>query len=150
MSLWTVETAERLARAIHAGQTDKIGNPYIGHVERVARYTRVLGGNQDQRMAAWLHDAVEDSPLTLGDLVAMDCPVVPLVDAMTFRKGKETRRDYYERILSVPGAKLVKHADLLDNTDPERIASLEEEDQIRLTAKYQVAWEVLGLDKQEA
>lgn len=57
--------AEQIAAAAHDGQVDKAGQPYIAHPARVA--ARVAG---DERAvaAAWLHDVVEDTDVTLADL----------------------------------------------------------------------------------
>jgi len=51
--------ARALATEAHAGQMDKAGQPYIGHVGRVAARVR---GDADAEVVAWLHDMVEDCP----------------------------------------------------------------------------------------
>jgi hypothetical protein len=52
-----------LARRLHAGQADKGGQPYIEHVERVARILveRFPDATPEQVHAALLHDVLEDS-----------------------------------------------------------------------------------------
>ena len=63
----TMETNQLLAKAInlamqaHAGQTDKAGMPYIGHVMRVMQAGRTI----DEKIVGALHDIVEDTPWTL-------------------------------------------------------------------------------------
>ena len=58
-----METNPLLAKAInlamqaHAGQTDKAGMPYIGHVMRVMQAGRTI----DEKIAGVLHDIVEDT-----------------------------------------------------------------------------------------
>lgn len=79
--------AEALARAAHEGQVDKSGAPYATHPERVA--ARV--SEDDELVAiAWLHDVVEDTPITLDDLRGREFPesVVAAVDALTKRAGE--------------------------------------------------------------
>lgn len=53
-----VTVAESIASLRHAGQTDKAGQPYIGHVSRVAAN---VSGDHDAETVAWLHDVVEDT-----------------------------------------------------------------------------------------
>lgn len=49
------------ARAVHDGQTRKgSGAPYIGHLMGVASIVLDDGGNEDEAIAALLHDAAED------------------------------------------------------------------------------------------
>lgn len=67
------------------------------------------------------------------------------VDALTHREG-ETPGDYYTRILQSATALRVKTADIDDNVDPERLARLDPASRERLTAKYEKARNLLGLD----
>jgi (p)ppGpp synthase/HD superfamily hydrolase len=136
-------TAELVARMAHAGKVDKAGEPYISHPARVV--ARIPDGEHFDRAAAWLHDVVEDTDVTLDDLRGVVSPtVVSAVDALTHREG-ETRGDYYDRILRSATAVRVKTADIADNTDPERLALLDPVTRERLTAKYEKARELLGL-----
>jgi (p)ppGpp synthase/HD superfamily hydrolase len=50
-----VVRAERFATRWHAGQTDKLGAPYISHPRRVA--ARLTA--PEQQVVAWLHDVLE-------------------------------------------------------------------------------------------
>jgi len=55
------ETALLYAARLHANQARKGGHtPYIGHLLGVASQVIELGGNEDQTIAALLHDAIED------------------------------------------------------------------------------------------
>jgi (p)ppGpp synthase/HD superfamily hydrolase len=55
------ETALLYAARLHADQTRKGSNtPYLGHLLGVASQVIELGGNEDQAIAALLHDAIED------------------------------------------------------------------------------------------
>ena len=58
------ELAQSIAAAAHKGQVDKAGKPYIEHPAHVA--TSVQG--DAAKAVAWLHDVVEDTPLTFADL----------------------------------------------------------------------------------
>jgi (p)ppGpp synthase/HD superfamily hydrolase len=53
-----------IATRAHAGQKDKLGEPYIGHPVRVARRVSSLG--EGAMMAALLHDVLEDGHLGPG------------------------------------------------------------------------------------
>ena len=55
------EDALLYANRLHANQHRKAGNiPYITHLMSVAALVAEYGGNEDQVIAALLHDAVED------------------------------------------------------------------------------------------
>jgi (p)ppGpp synthase/HD superfamily hydrolase len=55
------ETALIYAFRLHASQTRKGGQtPYIGHLLGVASTVIEMGGDEDQAIAALLHDAIED------------------------------------------------------------------------------------------
>lgn len=79
----TPEEAVALARRSHDGQIDKAGKPYIDHVMRVMDAVTT----PREKIAAALHDVVEDSAVTLENLRRLGCPdevVEPLrVDAST-------------------------------------------------------------------
>jgi len=137
MAPHVVERAERIATTAHAGQVDKVGEPYIGHPRRVASRVEDWGGSSSQIAAAWLHDVLEDTPITADDLAREGIPsdVVVMVQALT-TSGEEPAQRYASRVVAVPGAVLVKRADLADNSDPVRLAKLSEATRDRLTAKY--------------
>jgi (p)ppGpp synthase/HD superfamily hydrolase len=143
-----IARAERVARAAHEGQTDKAGAPYISHPERVSRTAVEAAPNhlrQEAGAVGWLHDAVEDTATTLETLRAQGFPeaVIEGVDAMTKRKGEPPER-YFERVRSNEIARIVKAADLDDNTSPERVGKLDEETRARLAAKYRRSRELLA------
>jgi (p)ppGpp synthase/HD superfamily hydrolase len=142
----TPAEVEAVARAAHEGQTDKAGRPYTEHLAAVAAGVRARGGDEEQIAAAWLHDAVEDDALTRQWLAAaaLTPRTKAIVDALTKRAGEEPAA-YARRILAVPGALLVKEADLAHNADPERLALLDEPTRKRLTEKYARMRALLGL-----
>jgi (p)ppGpp synthase/HD superfamily hydrolase len=125
----TLERAIEIAARVHAGQRDKAGEPYILHPLRVMLS---LGGAHE-RMAAVLHDTVEDTPLTLEDLAREGFPpeVLEAVDALTKRDG-ERRPDAAARAVRNLIARAVKLADLKDNMDLSRLPDPTERDFARL------------------
>lgn len=142
----TLAEVEDLARAAHAGQTDKAGRPYAEHLQAVADGVRDRGGDDEQIAAAWLHDAVEDDALSEDWLheAALTRRTKDIVLALTKREG-EPPQAYAERIRTTSGALLVKVSDLAHNADPGRLAVLDEHTRARLTKKYAAMRALLGL-----
>jgi (p)ppGpp synthase/HD superfamily hydrolase len=130
---FTVNDAIALARTAHTGQTDKAGRPYIEHPLRVMH--RLHG--EYERMAAALHDVLEDTAVTEHDLRAAGCPapVVAAVVALTKDPGEPLELSM-ARAAADPIAEAVKRADIADNSDPERLALLDEATAQRLRRKY--------------
>jgi len=116
-----VEDALRIAEDAHKDQVDKAGEPYIGHVLRVM--ARV--DTDAEKMAAALHDVVEDTDATPEWLRDQGVPddVVEAVQALTKRDG-EPYDAFVLRAGANPIARQVKIADLADNANPQRIAAL--------------------------
>ncbi|MEV7423208.1 MULTISPECIES: HD domain-containing protein [unclassified Streptomyces] len=142
----SLDEVEAIARRAHARQTDKAGRPYAEHLAAVADGVARRGGSTEQIAAAWLHDAIEDGALTRAwlDGAALPTGVKTMVLAMTKRPG-EPPEEYAARILAVPGAPLIKEADLAHNADPDRLAVLDPATGERLTAKYARMRRLLGL-----
>ena len=95
--------ALQLAERFHHGQEDKAGLPYIGHVKRVVAGVE----SPDEKMAAALHDLLEDTEVTADDLRSEGCPehVVVAVEALTRRKG-EKYDDFVARAARDPIARI--------------------------------------------
>ena len=136
----TLEDAIILAAQNHRGQTDKAGAPYILHPLRVMAS---LGQNatETERIAAVLHDVVEDCQVSFQDLRDLEFSdqVVEAVDALT--KRDDEKDDYMRAIRRVAEneiARRVKIGDLSDNMDLSRIANPTENDRARLE-KYRAA-----------
>jgi (p)ppGpp synthase/HD superfamily hydrolase len=113
----------------HAGQRDKNGAAYALHPIRVA--LAVEGA--EARAAALLHDVVEDTGRTPDDLRAEGVPetVLAAVDALTKRPGEDYPA-FVARAAAHPVARRVKRADIDDNLDVTRLASVAERDRERL------------------
>lgn len=126
----------------HAGQVDKSGAPYIGHVARVAACVE----GRDEIVVALLHDVVEDTEVTLSDLAAVfPDDIIEAVDAITHRPG-EPREHYYRRVAKNALARRVKLADIADNSSPQRMSLLDSATRARLEKKYAKALEQLEAD----
>lgn len=135
----TLERAIAIAAACHAGQLDKAGQPYILHPIRVM--LRVSGASE--RIAAILHDVVEDTTVTLDQLAneGFAKEVVDAVDALTKRPG-ENRIDAAKRAAANPIARVVKLADNAENMDLSRISNPTQRDYDRLE-EYKRVREIL-------
>lgn len=135
----TLERAIAIAAAAHAGQVDKAGQPYILHPLRVM--LRVA--TEHERMAAVLHDVVEDTDVTLHALAAEGFApeVIAAVEALTKRPG-ESRMQAAERAAANPIARVVKLADNAENIDLSRIANPSATDYARLE-EYKLVREAL-------
>ena len=133
---FTLDDAIQLARRAHEGQLDKSGRPYIAHPLRVMGHVR----DEHERMAAVLHDVVEDTDVTLDDLTALGCPpeVLAAVAAISRQPG-EAQPAYLARVMANPIALTVKRADIADNMSADRMGRLDTATQERLTAKYEAA-----------
>jgi len=138
----TLERAIVIAALAHSGVRDKAGSPYILHPLRLMH--RVC--SPDARIAAVLHDVVEDSAWTIDRLryEGFSEVILDAVDALTRRAG-EDYMDFIRRAGENPIAKQVKIADLNDNMDPSRMTAPTQEDHARLD-KYQAALSLLQGD----
>jgi guanosine-3',5'-bis(diphosphate) 3'-pyrophosphohydrolase len=135
----TLERAIELAARAHAGQRDKGDQPYILHPLRVMQAV----SGESERIAAVLHDIVEDTQTTFEGLLAegFSADVVDAVRALTKFEG-ETREQAARRIVGNPIARAVKLADIADNMDLSRIPNPTERDVERLR-EYEVARGIL-------
>jgi (p)ppGpp synthase/HD superfamily hydrolase len=131
----TLERAIAIAATAHEGQVDKAGMPYVLHPLRMM----LAVDTPEARMAAVLHDVVEDTAVTLEQLRVEGFPdvVIEAVEALTKRDGEDYEA-FIRRVAPNPIARKVKLADLGDNSDLSRIAQPTERDLERIE-KYQKA-----------
>ncbi len=136
----TLERAIEIAAAAHAGQADKAGQPYILHPIRVMLS---MSGN-DERIAAILHDVVEDTRISFADLAdyGFSEAVIEAVRALTKEDG-ESRIEAARRAVQNPIARKVKLADVADNMDLRRIPEPTASDLARLE-EYRLVRELLN------
>ena len=136
-----IEQAFAVARAAHAEQVRRSGEPYIAHPLGVAMILADLGLDDVTIAAALLHDAVEDTALTGPDLEErFGADVAAIVDGVTKLDRlqfdtKEEQQSATLRKMLVAMAKdirvlLIKLADRLHNM--RTIASLPETKQERI------------------
>ena len=108
--------AMKLAYQAHHGQLDPGGVPYIFHPMHLAEQME----DETTTCAALLHDVVEDTFVTLGELAEQFPPeVVEAVRCLT-HDPYEPYETYLRRIKANPVALAVKLADLAHNMDETR------------------------------
>lgn len=115
--------AEQIARQAHEGQVEKWGgHPYIEHVQRIVGMVK----SPEAQEVAWLHDVIEDSAVTVKDL--LKAGIAPhIVDAVALlTRGAETYADYIKtlKVRKNPLALEVKIADLRDHLREETLEVL--------------------------
>ncbi len=122
-----VQRAAKLARSAHSGMSFKSVNGHIRlsieHLQEVADLVWVSGGSDVEIAAGWLHDLVEDTPMTVAD-VARDFgeDVAQLVHELTdaddlkFIPTAERKKIQAERIRhESESARRIKLADQTSN-----------------------------------
>jgi (p)ppGpp synthase/HD superfamily hydrolase len=119
-------TAAIVARFAHqaVGQKRKYtGDPYWVHPSNVVTLLVGKGLSQHAIAAAWLHDTVEDTQITLTDIQLEFGPKVTIyVDWLTERRypgmNRAARKQHERERLSVAPDEVqsIKLADLIDNT----------------------------------
>ena len=79
-----VKIAFEMGKEAHGEQKRKYGDLYFSHPIAVANMLADMGADADTIVAALLHDAIEDTPLTLEDIEKeLDHTVSELVDGVT-------------------------------------------------------------------
>ncbi len=97
--------------------------PYAVHLENVAALVSSATDEPETLAAAWLHDVVEDTPVTLDDLEReFGRPVAALVESVTDvsrpadgNRAVRKRKDREHLAKASSAAKTIKLADLIDN-----------------------------------
>lgn len=121
-----VKVAKAFAIGKHTGQVRRYtGEPYRVHLEEVVSLIEMyFGGRHDFIAIAWLHDVLEDTPTTVGELKELfpgDVVrgVIALSDLQPLASGNRAKRkaEYREQIARSPWwVQTVKVADLISNT----------------------------------
>ena len=136
------EKALQIATSAHNGQKCWYGEDYITHPVTVSGLCKTERG----KIAALLHDVVEDTHVTLDDLRAAGIgeDVVVAVDRLTKRKEEKTE-DYHKRVTSSDIAIEVKFADMRHNSDMSRIPPENHDLAVATNKKYRDRAEQLML-----
>lgn len=109
-----IDIALQIATKAHAGQLDRDGNPVILHPITVG----MMGHTDEERMAGFLHDVVEDTTCTFQDLLDAGIPVGIVNALRLLTHEKDASYDtYIQQIINSgnPIALQVKYNDLRHN-----------------------------------
>ena len=114
------EDTVRFIQKAHEGQTDKSGEEYWKHPVQVAGIVAsLLNGNENEQIAALLHDVIEDTRYSYQDLKEMGYPhaVLDIVLWVTRTKPTGTYLDWIQDMVErgPTGALKVKLADNMSN-----------------------------------
>lgn len=136
----TLIDAIRLALDYHGDTLDKAGRePYLLHSLRVMLAQR----SEQARIAAVLHDTIEDTALTLEQVTAAGFAPSVIEALRLLTHERDTPYDQYvTQIKSNPIARQVKIADLEDNMNIRRLDHMSAKDHRRLD-RYLTSWHQL-------
>ena len=120
-----IEKAIKFAKEKHKDQKRKYsGEPYFVHLEEVANIVKSIGGSEQMIAAAYLHDVVEDQPVTIPEIIEefgylVGWLVEELTDASNASDGNRKARkdkDLAHTARASEDGKTIKLADLISNT----------------------------------
>ena len=119
--LKAVEFAARAHSSV-AQKRKYTGEDYIVHPVAVAHTVAQFGGTTDEIVSALLHDVVEDTPVTLDEVLSeFGDNVATIVDGLTEKKdnfpSRKVRKQYYGNVIKDKSrsVQLVKLADIANN-----------------------------------
>jgi len=137
-----LQKALEIAVEAHNGQQGKDGSPYVLHPIRLMLSLE----SNDARIAALLHDVVEDTPVAIDDLrsAGFSETVLEAIRLLT-HLDHDDYDEYVEKLSKNPLARQVKLADLTDNMNIKRLPEVREKDLQRL-AKYHRVWKKLKME----
>ena len=124
---------------------DKANKPYVYHLYRVSNSL----SNFDEKVAALLHDTLEDTSVTYEDLIEVGFPkeILDIVVLVTNEKQSNLTREeklkiYDEKIDKIISSNNIqainlKEADMNDNYNKDRLKELSEDTQEWFREKYE-------------
>lgn len=116
------EFAYEFAKRMHSGQVDKAGVDYFQHPLCVSEKVH----EPIEKVVALLHDVVEDTPVSVGEIRKMFGDVVgDAIQCLTHKKS-EDYMDYIKRVGENKIATKVKMADISHNMDLSRLKVIDE------------------------
>ena len=132
--------ALKLCFEAHKEQLDKTGMPYVFHPFHLAEQM----DDEISTVCALLHDVIEDTDITMEMLAQMGFPqeVLSVLELLTHDEDVPYM-DYVKNIGTNPVAKKVKIADLLHNSDVDRLDHIDEY-AVKRNQKYKEALRILS------
>lgn len=137
------------AAAMHDGQLDKRGQPYILHPLAVMQYLDT--DDQELQCIALGHDLMEDCGVTAVELVHQGFPlrVIRGIEALTKTEGM-LQADYEDRVMSNVDAMRVKLCDIRHNLSLNRLSRNLCNDGRRLQRYYSLYFTLQNKLKEQA
>ncbi len=134
-----LERARKIAEKAFRDKKAPNGEPYINHTLRVVDAMTT----EEEKTVAMLHDVLEDSEMSISDLMeqGFSRPVLEAVADLT-KKSDMTYFDYIEDICSNELATKVKLAEIEDNKDEVRVNKMSFKT-YSLEERYKMAKEIL-------
>ncbi|MCY6483891.1 GTP pyrophosphokinase [Clostridium aestuarii] len=131
-----------IATQAHEGQTDKGGNPYILHPLRIM----LKMNDETSQIVAILHDTIEDTDITLEYLSkeGFSEETIKALSSIT-RIRDEDYMQFIKRCKNNRIGRIVKLADLEDNSNIKRIPNPSKKDYDRLEKYKQAKNELLKI-----
>ena len=138
------EKAKIIVDRVFKDVKDKGGYPYTNHLYSVSEAVDTI----EKKIVGLLHDIVEDTDITLDDLldIRFSDEIVEAVDLVTKRKSEgESYPEFIDRIIDSNNiiALDVKRADIENNMDLSRIDNPTEKDYERNEKKYKPQYKKL-------
>lgn len=130
-----LKLARKLSKEYHAGQVDKAGEDYFtGHITRVVNAVET----EDEKIVAYLHDILDDTPMTMKMLDGMG-----FNDDVLFAVGRLSHYSltYNQRISRLTKTRLGRVVKLADLKDHLRDTSSIPDSLIK---RYEKALKILG------
>jgi hypothetical protein len=139
-----VDRAAAMAMRAHHGQVNKHDDePYILHPHRVMVRARERGLSEVHQAVAWLHDTVEDTPLTTEEIMAeLGAEIAENVMLLTKTKGVSNEQ-YYGLLCCYPIAARIKVCDIHDNFSRNHLIT-DGHTRLRMATKYSMGLDILG------
>lgn len=109
-----VQKAREFAQRAHEGQTYGDGSYFDNHVAKVAELVEKYSGYSKYVVAAYLHDVVEDTDITLQEIADEFGPaVVEMVSELTHDDNVHYMN--YLMNLRTDGSRVIKYCDMMMN-----------------------------------
>ena len=143
MSQTDLGTLIAISATAHKGQKDKGGKPYILHPMRIMMKFQHVSNCEDFMAVAICHDLIEDCDITLEDIQKYcSKSVLEAIDLLTKKDG-QNYMDYIVAIKFNELARMVKKADIQDNSDLTRLKGVTEKD-LKRVQKYNLSYAFLA------
>ena len=141
-----LQNALEIATMAHKNVIRRNGDPYIFHVLRVAN-NALFVRTKTQKVAAILHDVIEDTPFDAKFLKekGISEDVLEILSYLMHDKENVSYKDYIDKICTNLDAMLVKLADLTDNLDQGTLPVISDKDRERFVTYEQAKLKIMSI-----